>query len=298
MKDEKNVLQISIIATAFFALLGIVFGVVSESSIIIFDGVYSLISVGLSSLSLLVLKQVESKKDDRRFPFGKAHFEPLLIVFKSVALIGMCLFSATIAVSDLMSGGRTISAGPAIIYALITTVGCVLITIFIQHKNSRCNSGLLAAEKNQWFGDSLLSLGVLLGFSAAYALSESDIAWVVPYVDPAMVIIASGVFILLPLRSFSESAREMIFYQADEALLFPIQEVAQSISDEYAAEYKLRMVAVGRELTIEVNFFLNPESVLSVSEMDRVRDLLASAADNMNKKHWVNVGFTNSKLWL
>jgi len=195
---EGKVLQISILATAFFALLGVVFGVISESSIIIFDGVYSLISVGLSTLSLLVLKHVESEKDDQRFPFGKAHFEPLLIVFKSLTLIGMCLFSATIAVSDLMSGGREISPGPAIIYAIISTVGCILVTIYIQRKNTICDSNLLSAEKNQWLGDSLLSLGVLLGFTAAYTLKNSDFAWIVPYADPGMVVIASILFIFYP----------------------------------------------------------------------------------------------------
>jgi predicted Co/Zn/Cd cation transporter (cation efflux family) len=92
--EERKVLLVSIWATLFFAVLGVVFGVLSESSIIIFDGVYSLVSLGLSLLSLLVLKQLESGAKDHRFPFGKAHFEPLLIIFKSIALIGMCLYSS------------------------------------------------------------------------------------------------------------------------------------------------------------------------------------------------------------
>lgn len=291
-------MRVSILATAFFAVLGVVFGVISESSIIIFDGVYSLISVGLSALSLLVLKHVESEEDDHRFPFGKAHFEPLLIVFKSLALIGMCLFSATNAVSDLMSGGREVSPGPAIIYAIITTLGCIIITLYIQRKNVQCASNLLSAEKNQWLGDSLLSLGVLVGFTSAYALVESDFHWLVPYMDPAMVIIASGLFILLPLRSFVDSAKEMIFYQVDEERLGPIQGVAESIAREYGVEHRLRMISIGRELSIEVNFLLEPHQTLTVSEMDRVRRLIAEGADAMNKKHWVNVSFTSSKLWL
>lgn len=295
---ERKVLQVSIISTAFFALLGVVFGVISESSIIIFDGVYSLISVGLSSLSLLVLKHIESEKDDQRFPFGKAHFEPLLIVFKSLTLIGMCLFSATNAVSDLISGGREISPGPAIVYAIISTIGCILVTIYIQRKNTKCHSNLLSAEKNQWIGDSLLSLGVLLGFTASYSLTGSDLDWIVPYTDPGMVVIASCLFIFLPLRSFLVSSKEMLFCQVDEKLLAPIQYVARSISNEYEAEYKIRMISLGRELSIEVNFLLNPNITLSVSDMDRVRSLIASAANGMNKRHWININFTNSKQWL
>ncbi|WP_148059311.1 cation diffusion facilitator family transporter [Sinobacterium caligoides] len=295
---ERKVLLISIWATLFFALLGVVFGIVSESSMIIFDGIYSLICVGLSFLSLLVQKQIECHKDDLNFPFGKAHFEPLLIIFKSLALIGMCLFSATIAVADILAGGREISAGPAIIYALIATIGCFVVTGYIQRKSRCVASGLLEAEKNQWLGDSLLSLGVLLGFTVSYMIAGGEFAWLVPYTDPGMVVIASSFFILFPLRSFFEAAREMIFCQVDDEFMVPIDNIAQSIANDYDAEYKLRMISVGRELTIEVNFLLAVDRPLSVSEMDEMRVLIAIAVKEMNKRYWINVSFTNSKLWL
>lgn len=295
---EGKVLVISIWATALFAALGVWFGIISESSIIIFDGVYSLISVGLSYMSLLALKHIESDKDDKRFPFGKVHFEPLLIVFKSLTIIGMCLYSATNAFADLMSGGREVSPGPAIVYAVITTIGCIFLTVFIQRKNKLCESNLLAAEKNQWLGDSFLSVGVLLGFTIAYKLTDTELSWIVAYADPAMVIVASSLFIVLPFRNFLDSAREMLFFRVDEKILEPVERAAQSIANEYEAKYRLRMISIGRELNIEINVLLDSETSLSVSDMDRARRAVAATAIEMNKKHWVNVSFTSSKTWM
>lgn len=297
---EKNILLVSIIVTTLFACLGVLWGVLADSSMIIFDGIYSFISVGLSFLSLAVLKQIEDKDaaEDARYPFGKAHFEPLLIVFKSLTLIGMCAFSATNSFSELLSGGRAVSPGPAVIYALISTLSCLAVVLFIQRKNKRMASALLAAEKNQWMGDLLLSFGVLVGFSVAFMLQGSRYSWVVPYADPGMVVIASAVFIFLPLKSFMGAAKEMFFYRVDESVLKPIESHANRIASEYDAKYKIRMVSIGRELNIEVNFLMDDNRLLSVVEMDDIRRMIAIEVSKMKKQHWININFTQEPLWI
>lgn len=297
---ERVVLLISMVVTTVFACLGVIWGILADSSMIIFDGIYSFISVGLSFLSLVVLKQIQDKdaSEDARYPFGKAHFEPLLIVFKSLALIGMCAFSATNSFSELLAGGRSVSPGSAIIYALISTLSCLVVVLFIQRKNRRIGSGLLDAEKNQWMGDLLLSFGVLVGFSIAYILQDSRYSWIVPYADPGMVVIASAVFIILPLKSFIASAKEMFFYRVNNTIVKPIENEADLIAAQYDANYKLRMVSIGRELNIEVNFLIKDNRLLSVGEMDDVRKRIAAEVSKMKKQHWVNINFTQEPIWL
>ena len=51
---EQGVLRISITVIVVFAVLGIVFGLVSGSSAIVFDGVYSLIDASMTAVALLV----------------------------------------------------------------------------------------------------------------------------------------------------------------------------------------------------------------------------------------------------
>jgi predicted Co/Zn/Cd cation transporter (cation efflux family) len=295
--SEKNTILLSIYATSIFAVLGVGWGVYASSGMIIFDGIYSLISVGLSSLALVVLKQLETSQEDDRFPFGKAHFEPLLIIFKSLMLIGMCSYSAINSFGELFSGGREVATGSALLYALLSTLACLVITVIIGKNNQKIGSDLLLAEKNQWMGDTLLSIGVLVGFSVAYLLEGSTYNAVVPYADPAMVVLASTLFIIIPLKSFIAAAKEMVFYQSSHPNLEKIEKTAQKIADELHAEYKIRMVNIGRELSIEVNFLL-PERQFLVSEMDAIRNRIADQAIAIDKEHWINVSFTQQKIWL
>lgn len=297
---ERVILLVSIVVTTLFACLGVIWGVLTDSSMIIFDGIYSFISLGLSFLSLAVLKQIQDKDaaEDARYPFGKAHFEPLLIVFKSLTLIGMCTFSAINSFSELLAGGRSVLPGPAVVYALISTLSCAAVMVLIQRKNKRMASNLLAAEQQQWLGDLLLSFGVLVGFSAAYVLQDSRYSWVVPYADPGMVVIASAIFILLPLKSFIGAAKEMFFYRVDQTVIEPIEKEAACIANQYDAKYKFRMVSIGRELNIEVNFLIEENRLLSIVEMDDIRRRIASEVSKMKKQHWININFTHEPLWL
>lgn len=289
--SESKILLLSVLVTAFFAFLGIIWGIFADSGMIIFDGIYSLISVGLSLLSLWVLQQLQDKRDDVRFPFGKAHFEPMVIVFKSLMIIGVCLFSAINSFSEVISGGRYVEPGQGILFALISAMGCILMTVIVQRQNLKIESSLLKAEVNQWFGDSILSSCVLVGFTLSYLLIDTPLEWLTPYADPGMVMLASSAFIIIPMKSFTAAFKEILFYKTDASSLAVVDREANKIAEEITAEYKIRMVNVGRELSIEVNFLLD-DRVFTVSEMDIIRKRIAAIAATINDRYWLNVNFS------
>ncbi|PSW14494.1 hypothetical protein C9J01_08665 [Photobacterium rosenbergii] len=297
--QEQRLIIISIAVTFFFSVFGIVWGILADSSMITFDGTYSLISVGLSGLSLIVLKLVaqSSESVNSKFPFGKAHFEPMLIVFKSLTLIGMCAYSSAGAVSDIISGGAPVDPGPAILYAGISTVGCAIIAFLLRERNRQIGSAILEAEKNQWVGDLLLSLGVLAGFTAALLLKNTQWGVFVDYADPVMVLVASNLFIFLPLKSMLAAGKEMMLVKTNNELRIPIEIVAAEYAQRLNATYKLRMVSIGRELNIELNFIMPPNDALTVKDMDTIRSDIAKVADTLKSKHWINVSFTSDPAW-
>ncbi|NMP15897.1 cation transporter [Thalassotalea sp. Y01] len=187
--NEQTILKICVYTTASFSILGVSWGLYAGSGMVLFDGIYSTISLLLSLVSLIVLKQIQCENEDMRFPFGKAHFEPLIIMFKSLIIIGVCLFSSIDAVLVVLQGGRQVAIESALIYAVISTIGCFVIFMFLLLKNRKIGSKLLDAEKNQWFGDTLLSAGVLVGFSASLFLRDGQYSHLIPFADPVMVVI-------------------------------------------------------------------------------------------------------------
>ncbi|UMZ74385.1 cation transporter [Natranaerofaba carboxydovora] len=100
LKIEKKLLTISLWVTAAFALLSFVLGVLFHSQVIVFDGLYSLIGVGMSYFSLYAVSFI-GKEDWRSFPFGKDIIEPLVVTinyFVILLLVAGSIISAVFTV--------------------------------------------------------------------------------------------------------------------------------------------------------------------------------------------------------
>ncbi len=287
---EKKLLWISIYATGGFSLMGIIWGIAAGSGIIIFDGLYSLVSLGLSFLSLLTLREI-NKGESERFPFGRTQFEPMLVVFKSVMIIGMCFYAAFESFSLLFRGGREVEIGIALAYAVISAVGCLSVTLLLGSYSKQINSSLLVAEKYQWMGDSLLSFCVLQAFVFASAVLEPLYPAAIPYVDPVMVIVASIFFLFLPGKSLLAAFKELLFVRADDRVVEPLKAEAEDVAKELEARHVLHVISIGRQLEVEVNF-LTDNRTFTVAEMDAIRQRFLSVVSKLSERAWININFT------
>lgn len=66
---DQRMLMFSIWASAGFAVLSSIWGILSGSSMIVFDGVYSFVSIGLSVLAVLALR-FSGRGGGRALPLG------------------------------------------------------------------------------------------------------------------------------------------------------------------------------------------------------------------------------------
>ena len=263
---------------------------------IIFHGAYSFISVGLTFLYLKVIDQLDDI-DDSNYPFGKSHFEPLTVILKSVVIIGMCFISVFNAIGSLIDGGHDMDLNIGIYYSVISAFSCLLMAFFLKRRNKIIGSNLIKAELNQWIGDATLSFAVLFGFIICLILkSQNDMA-LLKYIDSIMVIVASFLFVILPIKTLKEGILEILCRKASKQITIPIENVCKEIDNSLYSTSKLRISQIGRRLLIEVNFLLQKRDI-SIAEMDEIRNKLANEADLVNKKHWININFTNDQFWL
>ena len=89
---DQRLLLISVAVSAGFAVISSVWGILSGSSMIVFDGLYSFASVGLSVLAVLGLRFAR-RGPDERFPWGREAVEPLVVVVKAATLAALCLYA-------------------------------------------------------------------------------------------------------------------------------------------------------------------------------------------------------------
>ena len=298
MDNEKQLLRFSVYGALFFALLAIIWGVLENSKIILFDGIYSLISVGLSIISL-VTASFMAKQDFDRFPYGKEMIQPIIILGKFLVITILCLFAFFSGLSTLLSGGQEVDAGSGLIYSLIATVGCYLVHLFLTRKQKANGSGLVEAESQQWLMDTFLSFAVLGGFVLALGLGYTKWDYLTPYMDPLMVIVVSGYFLKVPITNMGLQIREVLDMKADTKYLDLCEQIVTDIEKEYNfQESFLRVSKSGPKLFIEIDFVVSPEGWQpTLAEQDNIREEILTKMKPISLKKWLNVAFTNDRKW-
>ena len=299
-KKEQNLLKFSIISAIFFALLGFIWGFSINSKMLIFDGIYSFISVILSGISLYVSDLIK-KDDDERFQFGRSQIEPIAIVFKSLAIFSICLYAFLSALVDIFNGGSETNIESAMLYSVIATIACLGSWFYISLKMKKIkNSNLLMVEKYQWLMDTLLSSAVLIGFFIAYCLEGTKYSNLVKYIDPFMVILVTSYFFKMPISTLKSSIKELLLMAPDPEL--EIQESLDIICEEKKSKYDFedyvtRVAKTGRELSIEISFINTDKNFnLNLYKSDLIRDEVEKELNNKTElKLWLTISFLNSK---
>lgn len=298
MKAENKILKFSALGGLFFAILGVAWGWAINSEMIKFDGLYSLISLGLALFAIIAANFI-NKKDSNKYPFGKYNLEPIIVIIKSLVLLIMCLLTMYSAILNILSGGNDVEEGFALGYSLISSIGCICIYLYMRDKSKNLNSEIVKVESKQWLMDTILSVGVLVGFLVAILLKYIGLAKISRYVDPGMVILSSCIFLKMPVTLIIEAFKELIYSSANDEINYDIVKLVKEIEKEYNLEESISRVAkVGRELKIEIDFIMTNESkIKSVEDMDKVREIIDKNTNHFDLKKWLNVSFTKNRKW-
>jgi cation diffusion facilitator family transporter len=293
--SDRRLLMLSVWASVGFAVLSSVWGVLSGSSMIVFDGLYSFVSVGLSLLAVMALRTVR-RGPDASYPWGREVWEPLVVVVKALALAALCVYAVIGGVSDLLAGGRDVATGWALVYAVVSTVGGVVVTLLLRRGAA---SDLVRAEAAEWFGDTLLSVGVLVGFAAAFALVATGHGGIAAYVDPAMVVVVSMAFLHVPIRLVAGGLREILTMAPPAPVRAELQACVDAVAEQFGLQESfLRASKVGGRVDVEVDFVVGGDSaVRTVVDCDVVRQALHDRLATLGYERSMVVAFTTDRKW-
>ncbi|MEF1290715.1 cation diffusion facilitator family transporter [Vibrio sp. M260118] len=271
--NEKRVLTFSALLALGFAGMGLFLGLLVGSLVIVFDGVYSLVSLLLTLLSLTVSRFI-ALPSKRHFPLGKAILEPVVIAVKGSVILAIVIFSLYSAVVAMFNGGREVDASIATAFGVINVVGCGYAWWYIANKSKRYSSGLIEAESKQWQMDTLLSVAVTAGFVSAWLVSFSPLSEYAVYADPLMMILMSFYFIKVPLDMLLGALRELLTMKPDEAICSAVSKEVSAIDKQVSQQLKVAAVTkVGRELRVNLDVHSKGDQ-LEVAELDKTRRVL------------------------
>ena len=291
----EKLLRRSVWGAVAFAVLALVWGFLARSQMIVFDGMYSAISVGLSALSLVAYRAVQ-RGPDERYPFGRDVMGSLVIVVKGVAIAALCLYALTGAALDIIAGGRAVAVGAAATYAAVATLGCALMVVVLRRGSRRGSerSELLEAEAAQWLLDTLLSAAVLIGFAVAVVMELRGRTDLSVYVDPILVGAMSLVFLALPVRLVREGLRGVLATAPQAEVQADIERAVTEVAARHAIPATAtRVTTFGERFDVTVTYLLEGAATeLRVAAFDRIRAELDELLSALPHGLIVTVSFT------
>jgi len=300
------VLRISIAVTVFVAAFGIIFGLLSRSFSIMFDGVYALVDASMSLLALVVVNLITSYATEtrlsrrlrERFTFGFWHLEPMVLGLNGMLLIGVGCYALINAVSSLLAGGHDLRFGFAIIYAVVTFIACVAIAVVETRANRLIGSDFIKLDVRAWVMSGGITAALLVAFCLGYLVQGTPWAWISPYIDPAVLALVCLVIIPLPVASVQQALSEVLLVTPAD-MMASVEEVAERIVEKYGFDsYRAYVAKVGRARQIEL-YFIVPQGTPArrMEEWDAIRDEVGDAIGDDTPDRWLTVVFTGDPEW-
>ncbi|HYN33354.1 MAG TPA: cation transporter [Ilumatobacteraceae bacterium] len=286
---ERHALLWSMAITSILGAVGLFWGVVSQSQMILLDGVYAVLGLLVSWLLLMAsgLAQAESS---HRYPYGRESLTPLVIGVQGFVLLvtlGYAAFDACLTIRD---GGSRVDAGWAIVYSVLATVGSFVTWLWLRARAVANNSDVLTAESTAWRIGALRGLGMIAGFTLMAVISGTSLDGAVPYIDPIMVLITCAVFIPAPIRMVRVTIIELLEGAPSREIQQPVLDAVADVQARFGLDAPtVLMSKVGPKLYVEVDAIVDPD--MTVAQQHQVRTALTDHLSALPYDIWMTVEF-------
>ncbi|GHD18564.1 cation diffusion facilitator transporter [Tianweitania populi] len=289
MNTEASVLRLSIVVTLMTAVVGLGFGLLSGSSAILFDGVYTLIDASMTGIALLVSSLIvrSGTKQGKprfmeRFTMGFWHLEPMVLALNGTLLMGAAVYALLTAIESLLAGGRALTFDQGIVYGTVTVLTAIVMATLVQRANRNLGSELLALDAKAWWTSAALTASLLVAFLFGYLIEGTRWTWVIPYVDPVILTLICLIVIPIPIGTIKQALSDMLLVTPVEYKR-EVDRVAEAIVERYGfIGHRAYVAKVGRGRQIELCFIVPVgQPPRRLEEWDAIRDEIGEAIGAM-----------------
>jgi len=290
---SRKILMHSVIFTAIFTVNALIVGFLTASQTILFDGVYNLVGIALTYVSVVSMKFIK-KKDEWNFPFGKAAFEPFIALFQYVIILYICVSNASNAIQVIIAGGREVDVSSGILYGVVTAIYNIAVMAHLKRLSRGLSTAISDVEIDQWKFSCLLSLGILIGFSLSWVLGFTNMAGISAHIDPVLTIVITLIFGKTAVWAIRSCVRELLSGAPSEKMTQLIEERIEKISEAngFPSNRKIRLGKVGNKIIIEIDYLVIPGTHTdSITVQDSLRTEMTEAFKDLPYEKWLNVTF-------
>jgi cation diffusion facilitator family transporter len=298
ISKERMALKLSLAGTILVASLGIGYGLYVNSNAILLDGMFSLLSMGMTGLSLYTAFLV-TKPDDKQFQFGYAHIEPLINVINGLLILITCLFAFISGVNTIIDGGHEIVLEHALIYAVLSTICCFGIYFVETSIAKSVDSELVKVDSQEWLVDGILSAAILVGFILVLIFDSMGYTRWNAYIDPILVSTLSIAASILPIKVLRRNLKEVLLVAPQNKAQRHVDRTIERLSKAYRFDgYTHHLAKTGRQYDLEINILVKDDSLWTTKRQDYIRQIIWDELSDDLGETWLSVSFTGQERWL
>jgi len=307
-RQEQHVLKLSIGVTLCIAVFGIVMGIVTGAASVIFDGVYSAMDClfTMAALGVARLIQIDTTAEQSRSPVfagsfqsGFWHLEPMLLAVNGIALMIAVFYGVMEAVTIIWHGVHVPAFGNAVFFAITMVIVCYGFALYEMRVNRGIRSAFISIDIKSWIISGGISIALLIAFVFALLFENTAADWLIPYIDPAVLVIICLIMAPMPIRIVINAMQD-IFLVTPHDIDAHVTRIVDAVVERYGFVGSQTYVAkVGRSIMIEVHLIL-PEhyKIGTVDWLDRIRGEIGDAIGGGGPDRWFTVCFTAKPEWV
>ena len=222
---EQQSLRFGIGANVVMTLAGFSAHVLTGSTALLLDGLYSAVLVGSSLIASRISRNVV-RPPDRAWPYGYEGQEALYVLFRSLVLLGVIGFgvgSSTASLIDWWRGVplRPLDLDPVAAYTAAMTVLCALLAWRHQwdwQRTGRVSMLLLTEARNARI-DVLITLATGFALLSSPLLLSTPLAPIAPITDALLVLMVSLALLREPVLALRDALSQAAGCAADPEIL-------------------------------------------------------------------------------
>ena len=295
---EQKLLIQSTALMSLVAISGTIMGIVTGSSAVLLDGVFSFVDVVIKVMMLMTSKLI-ARETSKRFQFGFWQFEPLVLAVEGLFILVIVLYALSSGVTDLLNGGRVVDFGSAIFYAIFFTIVDAAYYLYVHRINKSLQSNLIKFDNISWSVDAWLEAAILISFVVAAGLEFTDYAVYAKYIDPIVLIVLALQILPSAIKILIPSTKQILGYA-----LPALHDEVQTIMDEFMQRYQFKdyvssVQKYGNARIIEIDILISKDfPQQSIVELDHIRNEIDAEIGGNPTEKWVTISFTATKRWM
>jgi cation diffusion facilitator family transporter len=273
---ERQALRLTLLGNVLITLLGFGFALISRSEAVFLDSLFSGIHLVISLVTMQVSRLIQQPGNED-YPFGYAALEPMLNLGKGLVIAMAAIFALFSSIDSIRGGGRVVDADVALLYAAIAALGCGVLAVMQSRFARQSHSPILDVDAKNWWIDGLVSAAVAIAFGLILLLGRSPWANLVPYADPAIVILLVLIILPVPLQTIWQNWLQLAGRGPAPEKQLKLRSLVEAVLQTVPyAEYHLRPLNIGRLSYVQIYLRLTPEQAaqFNISQADGLRSQL------------------------